>query len=684
MRSLFVLLLCSVAVLLLPRLADAQSTTIDFEQFAGPNVFVAADPPVMAGSATITGGEILRGTTFLPADMTTVYGTASFCSGCLPTITINFNQPVSNCSVFVLNGEAFSVTYTVQDDNGDLQTQTFDTNANGGAGTIVLPSSNILQVTVTSDSSSDWDFFIDNISFTPALSTVDPVPALLNGNALVTDPESLATLGTVVSGVAADSAARVLLRIPAAAVGDNLTITVINDQTQPSSSIQQDGTLATIAGVANQAPQALVVQTVNTMEGPMGFAVYLPPTDFSRGAQDDSATQRSISFQVVESPVMVAAKSSRVSTSRPHAAQTQAAAYFVDSVDAPIRPNAVPPANPPPTMGFKIIRPPVVLVHGLWGDPEDFNGFTALTNDPRFFVRLARFNALLGNGVVTASVPAYESGVLANARQNSLGFAYNAPSVLMQIAQFINEFKTVNNVAATQADVVAHSMGGVITRTLTYLPDYTKNNPAGIVHKMITVDTPHLGTQIAPQLLAQNNSCTRGLLAGQGNIAFMSATVSGQSVSGGAGDFQGNGTGGNLSPALQAIQAPNGHPLPTALIAGTINATNLAGLDCSACAAGYIRARCGTHFSAGDPLADALTPAGWPSVFGGNASDAIVPLTSELANLSGTQFDGAVHSPGVLNLSFAGPDVLHLATVTTKVIDLLNEPSTGSDFHPFP
>jgi pimeloyl-ACP methyl ester carboxylesterase len=678
MRRWFVPLLCSVAVLLLPRLAQGQTSTIDFEQFAGPNVFQTADPPLMAASATITGGELLRGTTFLPADQTTVYGTASFCSGCLPTITIQFNQPVSNFSVFVINGEPFEVTYTVQDDQGGLQTQSFPGNSDAGAGTINLPSSNILQVTITSNDSSNWDFFIDNVSFTPAIAAIDPVPGLLNGNTLVTDPESLATLGTVVSGAAADSAARVVLRVPAATVGDNLTITVMNDQGQPSTSTQQDGTLATVAGVANPGP--LVVPVVNTNEGPMGFAVYLPPVDFSRGAQDDNAAQRSISFQVVESPSMNTAKRSDASARRSHAAQTNADASFVDSAGGRIGQHLAPATNPPAQTGFKIIRPPVVLVHGLWGDPPDWDGFTALTNDPmkRFFVRLASFNSPVGSGL-TASVPGYTSKILATAKQNTLGFAYNAPSVLMQINQFINEFKNVNNVVATQADVVGHSMGSVITRTLTYLPDYTKNNPVGLVHKLITVDGTHLGTQMAPFLLAANNTCTRNLLAEKGNIAFQSVTLGGQSVSGGAGDLQGNGIGGNLSAALKAIQAPNANPLPTALIAGTINATNLAGLNCTFCAANYIRNKC-----AGDPLADALTATGWPTVFGGNASDAIVPLTSELANLTGTTFDGAVHSPGLIKLSFAPPDVLHLAAVPTKVIDLLNESITGPDFHPLP
>jgi hypothetical protein len=139
-------------------------TTIDFEQFSGPSVFTGVQPPLSVGVATFSGGQVLNATSFLPANPTKVYGTAFFCAGCLPTITIDFAQGISNFSAFVMNGQVFAVTYTVQDDQGGMQTLTLFPNFSSGAGTFTLPSTNIRRVTIRG-SASDWDFFVDNLRF---------------------------------------------------------------------------------------------------------------------------------------------------------------------------------------------------------------------------------------------------------------------------------------------------------------------------------------------------------------------------------------------------------------------------------------------------------------------------------------------------------------------------------------
>jgi hypothetical protein len=155
-------------------------------------------------------------------------------------------------------------------------------------------------------------------------------------------------------------------------------------------------------------------------------------------------------------------------------------------------------------------------------------------------------------------------------------------------------------------------------------------------------------------------------------------TSSGGNVNGAIGDLKGDGIGGSLSPALQAIAAPGPHPLPTALIAGVY--ANFASLD-SSLAASIIRL-------CPDPVAQELTSEGWPTIFsnnndpnGGN-NDAIVSETSQLNGLSsGAGFDqifqDVVHSPGTENLGFSPPSVLDAAPlngVPTWVIQLLNTP----------
>lgn len=137
---------------------------IDFEEFTGGSLFTTADPPLLTENATISGGQILSGATFLPANRTTVYGTAFFCAGCLPTITIDFTDPVKDLKLVLLNGQTFTVTYTIKNNLGDLVTLSLVSNSQGGTGIAGLPSGGITSVTITGDTSS-WDFLIDNIEY---------------------------------------------------------------------------------------------------------------------------------------------------------------------------------------------------------------------------------------------------------------------------------------------------------------------------------------------------------------------------------------------------------------------------------------------------------------------------------------------------------------------------------------
>ncbi len=108
--------------------------------------------------------------------------------------------------------------------------------------------------------------------------------------------------------------------------------------------------------------------------------------------------------------------------------------------------------------------------------------------------------------------------------------------------------------------------------------------------------------------------------------------------------------------------------------------------------AGTIRAICGVLFK--NPLAVNLTPQGWPAEFG-QPSDAIVPLSSQLNNVSpspGSPFLGFVHSGGAEALGFAGPSALPtpsdlsqfpsgVSQIPNQVIGLLNTPVTNPVFN---
>ena len=482
----------------------------------------------------------------------------------------------------------------------------------------------------------------------PQLTLLDPVPSLLKGAAVTTSVNTLATKGRVVEGTAADSASELVLRIPAGSIGEQFTVTVLNDQGEQSISSTEDGGLGSIGTTTFKASQ-LTVTAVNTTAGPMAFAIYGSPLDFPRPeGQDINNAERFINLQVQALDTGLSSDTS-----------------------------------------VTLLRPPLVLIHGLWASASSWDDFTPLINDPRWFISRADYSTIIGGQIKSYSppVPSWAKSSIASSPSSALGFAYNAPTVLLQIYNFINSFKNGTNpanvpVAGVQADIVAHSMGGDITRTLPSITQFYHpiTFTLGFVHKVITIGTPHWGSPLATMLLTSSNECVRGVLATNGSPSFTSVTFkNGTKTSGGVADLQGDGFGGGLSAALQKLQNPIPHALPTALIQGLESQSQLDGLNSSS-AAQAIRLLCFT-----DPLAKDLTSSGWPKIFG-QESDSIVPALSAVAGLSiFTVANGVIHSQSSEELGFGPPAELDAAGgIPDTVIDLLNTPVNSSTYVPLP
>ena len=490
--------------------------------------------------------------------------------------------------------------------------------------------------------------FAQQVSAPPQLTMLDPVPTLLSGPMVTTNVNTLASKGRVVQGAAADAVTEVVLRVPANSVGEQFTFTVINDQGQQSTSSTEDGGLGPIGSSTFTASQ-LTVAAVNTSKGPIAFAIYGVPVDFPRPeGQDSSETDRFITLNVLAQDT---GQSSNTTVT--------------------------------------ILRPPLTLIHGLWGSPASWNNFTPLIDDPRFSILRADYSAVIGPQIKSykPSCPSWAVSSLQSAAQSSLGFAYNAPIVGRQLATFINTFKLGANpesipVAAVQADIVAHSMGGDITRTFPQFKLFYNNTTfaLGYVHKVITIATPHWGSPLATHLVDNNDQCVRGILALSGSPSFTSVTFkNGTTATGGVGDLEGDGFDGGLSPALQSLQNPIPHPLPTALIQGLESQQQLDGLDSSSVAQA-IRIIC-----FGDYLARHLTSTGWPQVFN-QQSDSIVPALSEVAGLTNFNLvNGVIHSASAELLGFGPPAELDADSgVAGTVTDLLNTPVTNAAYIPLP
>jgi pimeloyl-ACP methyl ester carboxylesterase len=142
-----------------------------------------------------------------------------------------------------------------------------------------------------------------------------------------------------------------------------------------------------------------------------------------------------------------------------------------------------------PLTPIRIKRPPVVLVHGLWG-----NGLKK-HNDYAWKI----FEPKLNNKMIydIFSVDYHETGQV-----NSI--KVHAPKLQIAIDDAI-EIMKAQQFAAAKVDIIAHSLGGLLTR------EYCFQNKAECQNKIrrfITIATPHFGSELADLLLVyrdQNN-----------------------------------------------------------------------------------------------------------------------------------------------------------------------------------
>ena len=499
----------------------------------------------------------------------------------------------------------------------------------------------------------DWDY----IQIPPVplvLSMVDPIAdGLASGTDIVNNPAQVAAATHTVMGVAADSATQVVVRVTGVNVGDTVQL-VLSDEDGPTTDASGAGYLSTLpaSGITTvNSGGTLNVTAVDAGDGTgIALAVYTAPSDFVRVSDPEDAQSklRSVSIQATD-------ESTGTTTTQP----------------------------------VSIVRPPVVLVHGIWGQTQDFSGadggvWQALENQSLFTIFGAPYNFPVAVSSMTPSYIVSPSTV----RGSTLGYKFGATTILPAIQNIVTAYKSLalivagapdgGSIAAVQVDVVAHSMGGDVTRTLPGIPGYAdqKTYYHGYVHKLITLDTPHQGTPLAPQLLlqtnTQSNGCVRNTLGLFDNrYAFLSVTSkTAGTVSGAVGDLQ------PASAAIKTMQAATGPPIPTAMIGGLMSTAQLAGAGRSTKAL-ILKALCPT-----DPMALSLNAATWPSVVGA-ASDAIVPWASQFdgqtAYSTGANTFQAVHSLGAEALGFGAPSILDQASsAPAEVLMLLNTPVSST------
>jgi pimeloyl-ACP methyl ester carboxylesterase len=134
--------------------------------------------------------------------------------------------------------------------------------------------------------------------------------------------------------------------------------------------------------------------------------------------------------------------------------------------------------------------PPVVLVHGLWGNSD------SLSSVQQFLDGEAPWNLTAKSYVqpiqydITQPFDGPEPAAVLNSEITSLLTALR-----------------VRHVVAGRVDIVAHSMGGLVVRHFAGTSAYRSslNRNQGAFHTVVTIDTPELGSTLAPFLLANWN-----------------------------------------------------------------------------------------------------------------------------------------------------------------------------------
>jgi pimeloyl-ACP methyl ester carboxylesterase len=529
---------------------------------------------------------------------------------------------------------------------------------------------------------SNTFYFMVNTSGTSCPALFDPYPSLLANNVLgsalsfVQDPQALSTLGRQVSGISADGVTRAIIRIPASSAGQAFILTMYSDVKHQSVNPQQDGGLAAIGQAAANTQFSSVLsnvvaqnETINGAQVPVALAVFQSPLDFAR-AQDNfgnqnpdaAAASRNVYLQV-----------------------TSGASSYFYSID--------------------VVRPPVAFIHGLTADPSVWDNFTPLINNNQQFA-IAKVDYSFPVGPVSSTSPTYPQ-LQWPPTGNVMGFAFNSYPVFNQLQNELIDFRsgalkaTGLPVAGVQVDIVAHSMGGAISRTIPYeiASFYSfQNYFQGSIHKLITIGTPHQGSPIAIDVLNPNpdSECMASIQAAFDFAPYSSVTINGVAYTGGNFDLEGDGQGNSLSAALTRIHGPLYREIHMAALGGEYapsQATTGFAVDARG---NFMRAFCrktGLSF-----VLENYSSVLWPNIMGGLAknangalwpvgsgpSDGIVPLPSAL-NLgtasSGVNVFPAIHGPGTTDLGFSDPTLLEPASgVPARVLSLLNEFVTGPDF----
>ena len=287
-------------------------------------------------------------------------------------------------------------------------------------------------------------------------------------------------------------------------------------------------------------------------------------------------------------------------------------------------------------MHLQVYRPPVVMIHGLWSDASAFAG--------------------MEQELTASQYEAFQLYRLDYRGTNDSSFMVNYARVADGIDAVIQQGADAD-LAAGKVDLVTHSMGGVLSRLYIQNPGYEHE-----VHRIVTCNTPHAGSQMA-NLLLDRSFDPQGLICRLLSQGMSSATVPNRGCYNGAVDDM-----RVSSFATTNFLNLGTHPTEVGVHAvATVYDPSLLLNVVPAVASGA-----GTVPFLIAHLARACGLSLFDSIFNSDDSDLIVSATSQAGGLGGSLT--SLYSPQWHMEAAANPDVIG------RVKELLNEPANSTSF----
>jgi len=284
------------------------------------------------------------------------------------------------------------------------------------------------------------------------------------------------------------------------------------------------------------------------------------------------------------------------------------------------------PEEPPTgaTLPFNLLRPAVVLMHGLWSNATTWAG-SPLLGDSRLRVHPGDYRPT-----------------------HAARFSTNTAQPAKPIREACQSLRG-DGIAATQFDYVGHSMGGIVGRNF-------DNLVPGLFNKFISLNTPHTGSPLGDLVVAVRDNVIANLFFEQTILDWLRKNE--KAIDEGALD--------DLSVGSAAINSIAATTVPSHALVG-IGGSDLVG-DGLAMVPGQL----GVLFKVLNFFDDTT------DLFAGIQHDFIVGRSSQeggIASSASSVFDGldSIHTSAPKSPAYAA-----------RIVELLNSDARGVSFSSFP